>query len=369
MTFLRYRQICFFRQFRQGKTIVLRNMKLSTIASQSFHNDVSKKLVFVSKSTNIFENLAIEDWLYKNFDFETQSLLFIVVIGRHQNPWVEVNLKNMSENGVFLSRRNSGGGTVYHDRGNLNCSFFSSRARYNRKSNLENICQSMKCNWNLDLTISPREDILLNSYKVSGTASKLGHKNAYHHCTLLVDVDSTKLHHMLKVDQLGIKSNSTPSVRSPTLNLKSICSQISVDEIIQVLGNYYTRNSSAQFEGLINFVEPSEEKFPGIDMLKLSFSNWHWTYGKTPSFVVCWPLGEQSPELSIVVQNGQIERLDFQNMTIDKEHSRKLSELLLNQKLDNNLYNKILSSNVFEKMNDNCAKLKEMLFLLCLTSV
>ncbi len=130
-----------------------------------------------------------------------------VVIGRHQNPWVEVNLKNMSENGVFLSRRNSGGeytaylkiyccylmsnyyshfhtftgGTVYHDTGNLNCSFFSSRARYNRKSNLENICQSMKCNWNLDLMISPREDILLNSYKVSGTASKLGHKNAYHH--------------------------------------------------------------------------------------------------------------------------------------------------------------------------------------------
>jgi lipoate-protein ligase A len=88
MTFLRYRQICFFRQFRQGKTIVLRNMKLSTIASQSFHNDVSKKLVFVSKSTNIFENLAIEDWLYKNFDFETQSLLFMWV----NTPWFVINL-------------------------------------------------------------------------------------------------------------------------------------------------------------------------------------------------------------------------------------------------------------------------------------
>jgi lipoyltransferase 1 len=63
-------------------------MKLSTIASQSFHNDVSKKLVFVSKSTNIFENLAIEDWLYKNFDFETQSLLFMWV----NTPWLVINL-------------------------------------------------------------------------------------------------------------------------------------------------------------------------------------------------------------------------------------------------------------------------------------
>jgi|688.fasta_scaffold480650_1 lipoate-protein ligase A len=32
-----------------------------------------------------------------------------VVIGRHQNPWVEVNLKDMKKNGVLLSRRNSGG--------------------------------------------------------------------------------------------------------------------------------------------------------------------------------------------------------------------------------------------------------------------
>ena len=73
------------------------------------------------------------------------------------------------------------GGTVYHDTGNLNCSFFSSRARYNRRSNLEYICRSLKSNWNLDLTISQREDIVLNNFKVSGTAYKLGHKNAYHH--------------------------------------------------------------------------------------------------------------------------------------------------------------------------------------------
>ncbi len=63
-------------------------MKLSTIPNRSFHNDVSKKLVFVSKSTNIFENLALEDWLYKNFDFETQSLLFMWV----NTPWFVINL-------------------------------------------------------------------------------------------------------------------------------------------------------------------------------------------------------------------------------------------------------------------------------------
>ncbi len=167
-------------------------------------------MVYISRSTNIFENLALEDWFYHNFDFQNKSLLFMwinepcVVIGRHQNPWIEVNLQSLPHNSSNLSRRNSGGGTVYHDEGNLNCTFFSTRARYNRKSNLEIICKVLKEKWNLNVGISPREDILINDFqKVSGTASKLGHKNAYHHCTLLVDVDLENLNQILRVSKVS----------------------------------------------------------------------------------------------------------------------------------------------------------------------
>ena len=163
-----------------------------------------KRSVCISQSNDIFENLAFEDWLYHNYDFEAQSLLFLwinkpcVVIGRHQNPWIEVNQQNMIDSSVLLARRNSGGGTVYHDFGNLNFSFFTARTRYNRKQNLEFICDVLKKNWKLDVSLSTREDIVLDSaYKISGTASKLGHKTAYHHCTLLVNVDSSHLFKML----------------------------------------------------------------------------------------------------------------------------------------------------------------------------
>ncbi|KAI9565220.1 hypothetical protein GHT06_009002 [Daphnia sinensis] len=348
---------------------------VSIIATRSITDDVSKKSVFVSKSTNIFENLALEDWFYKNFDFENQSLLFMwvntpcVVIGRHQNPWLEVNLKNLSQNNVFLSRRNSGGGTVYHDQGNLNCSFFTSRVRYNRKSNLETICGSIRSHWNLNLTISPREDILFDSYKVSGTASKLGHRNAYHHCTLLVDVDSSLLHQMLNVHELGIQSNSTPSVRSPTMNLKACCPEISVDEVIHILGCYYIKNSPLCCQGF-DFVTPSEENFPGLDLIKQSFSAWQWIYGKTPSFSVCCPIGDQSSEVKIQVLNGKIERLHFQDVTVGKQDALKLSTLLVNQKLDSELHDVISNGNVFGTMGeDRFSKLKEILLALCLTSV
>jgi lipoyltransferase 1 len=132
------------------------------------------KSVFISQSDDIFTNLALEDWLYRNFDFTNHHVLLLwknspaVVIGRHQNPWLEANTAILSEHGIEIARRNSGGGTVYHDHGNLNLTFFTPRKHYSRKNNLELICRALFREWGLKTEISPREDIVINeSYKVS----------------------------------------------------------------------------------------------------------------------------------------------------------------------------------------------------------
>ena len=132
------------------------------------------KSVFISQSDDIFTNLALEDWLYRNFDFTKHHILLLwknspaVVIGRHQNPWLEANTAILSEHGIEIARRNSGGGTVYHDHGNLNLTFFTPREHYNRKNNLQLICRALLREWGLKTEISPREDIVINgSYKVS----------------------------------------------------------------------------------------------------------------------------------------------------------------------------------------------------------
>ena len=57
----------------------------------------------ISQSTDIFENLAFEDWIYSNLTFEYSGLLLFwrnnkcVVIGRHQNPWAECNVEACDE--------------------------------------------------------------------------------------------------------------------------------------------------------------------------------------------------------------------------------------------------------------------------------
>ncbi|KAL3272462.1 hypothetical protein HHI36_013942 [Cryptolaemus montrouzieri] len=166
-----------------------------------------KKTVLVSKSKDIFTNLALEDWFYRNFNFEKHHILLMwqsepcVVIGRHQNPYIEANiseLKNITENGVVLARRNSGGGTVYHDNGNLNLSFLTRRECYDRTYNLKIIVEAVKKECDIHIDINKREDLVINDCKVSGTAAKLGRPNSYHHCTLLVNVNKENLSKSLK---------------------------------------------------------------------------------------------------------------------------------------------------------------------------
>jgi lipoyltransferase 1 len=45
---------------------------------------------------------------------------------------------------------------------------------------------------------------LILGQQISGTAAKLGRPNAYHHCTLLVDVDKVKLGHALHKHHVSI---------------------------------------------------------------------------------------------------------------------------------------------------------------------
>ncbi|XP_022083547.1 lipoyltransferase 1, mitochondrial-like [Acanthaster planci] len=252
-------------------------------------------VVYESVSNDIFTNLAFEDWVYNNLDLSQTNLLLLwrndpcVVIGRHQNPWAECQLRQLWGSKVKLARRRSGGGTVYHDLGNLNCTFFTNRKHYLRKGNLELITNALKSRWpGLNVTVSCRDDILLdNFYKVSGSSSKLGRQIAYHHCTLLHSVNTSELKLLLHSEKEGMTNRATKSVQSAVKNLSNIDATIRYSTLVKVIAEKFYSQYHPLHEKKVYPVDPSSElDWPGVLSSREELTSWDWLYGKTPQFSV-----------------------------------------------------------------------------------
>eukprot|EP00093_Oithona_nana_P003959 03959.XXX_110716_108951_1 [CDS] Oithona nana genome sequencing. len=321
--------------------------------------------VFISQSNDVFTNLALEDWLYRHHDFAHKHLLLLwrndpcVVIGRHQNPWTESNVPFLRENKINLARRNSGGGTVYHDLGNLNCTFFTRRSKYDRRRNLDIICNAIGNVTNLDFSVNDREDIVLGhlgrDLKISGTAAKLGKDSAYHHCTVLVDVNECVLHDALHSKADGVESRATQSVRVPVKNLAAVSPNLSVGLLQEAVGWQFLRtNVQGEDDGYENsrgfqMVRPDNDWFPGLDQLRADFISHQWVFGKTPKFKVSKKfqvpqnifddiLNDEKMMIEIEVNKGVIVdvRLQMPPGLLDPE-LMDLSEVLLKMDFDGKL--------------------------------
>lgn len=279
-----------------------KSKQLSSSDIKKIPDSEVRKSVFISQSNDIYSNLALEDWIYRNFDFAHHHILMLwinsptVVIGRHQNPFAEANVSALMRNGVELARRNSGGGAVYHDLGNLNCTFFTPRARYDRKYNLNLITRALYREYGISADISDRDDITLMGKKISGTAAKLGQPNAYHHCTLLVNSNKLHLGESLVKDNAEVISKATASVPSPIKNLADANRTVNIQQLLSAIGYEFLRTPATQLtdggRDLLmkqlgfQLINPTEKWFPGIGELRANFASWDWRIGKTPKFSV-----------------------------------------------------------------------------------
>lgn len=320
-----------FRQFSEDLQRVNNNSVAPNKIKRNSNEDIANcnlgKSVLISQSHDIFTNLALEDWFYRNFDFTRNHILMLwtnnpcVVVGRHQNPFAEANSSKLKSNGIALARRNSGGGTVYHDLENINLTFFTPRQRYDRNYNLNIITRALLRGWDIKAEITTRDDIVLNGNKISGTAAKLGRTNAYHHCTLLVNTNKERLIGALVKDDVEIISRATTSIRSPVKNLKDANYYVDVKQLQTAIGCEYLKASETGLDvndqrsadqQKIHMVNPTESLYPGLNKIRDEFASWEWRFGKTPKFTVIKPLTIESNEiihnfkLKINVEAGKI---------------------------------------------------------------
>ncbi|MFA6904802.1 MAG: lipoate--protein ligase family protein, partial [Sphaerochaeta sp.] len=150
-----------------------------------------KNAIYLATSHDCAANLAGEAYM---LTLEYDHILFLwvndpcIVIGRYQNPFSECNLKNMEEHNVQLVRRQSGGGAVYHDRGNLCFTLIGNKETTTKEENFSLVLKAL-ANLGLHCELSGRNDILLDGKKISGNAFQTTATKFCHHGTLLVSSD------------------------------------------------------------------------------------------------------------------------------------------------------------------------------------
>lgn len=260
--------------------------------------------VYFSRSHDPYLNLSIEHQILQK-SHKDSTVLFLytnspcVVIGRNQNPWLEVNLPLLQQKtgpddpqvrvgtepgpDVHLVRRRSGGGTVFHDEGNLNYSVVCPPKAFTRDKHAEMVVRALR-RFNPRARVNERHDIVLDQgelqegsfgtasadthrtlytsdskppLKVSGSAFKLTASRSLHHGTCLLA--SPNLGHISNLlnspARSYMKAKGVDSVRSPVGNVFSGQEQNrrqSLEaEIVKQFANIYTfgRDTLASFSG------------------------------------------------------------------------------------------------------------------------
>jgi len=276
----------------------------------------SKIRIITSVSDDPWYNLAFEEYLLGQVQ-EGEVILYLwqnkdtVVIGRNQNAWRECRCQLLEENGGKLARRLSGGGAVFHDLGNLNFTFLMDRKLYNPPKQLQVILTAVK-KMGIDAEFSGRNDLVVDSKKFSGNAFYFTDKTAYHHGTILIDSDFSKLVKYLQVSKEKIKSKGIDSVRSRVVNLRELNFDLTIKAMKQALKESFVDN----YKGLraehtnnlgSKIVDPSQMK--ELDELYEKYSSWEWRFGNSPNFDITYEerFDWGGLELCFTLENGLVE--------------------------------------------------------------
>ncbi len=243
-------------------------------------------LCIASESNNPFFNLAIEEILLKSSKDEYLILGInspSVIIGKHQVAHLEVNTEFISKNSIPVIRRISGGGTVYHDQGNLNFTFIrqsESGKQVDFPKNTQPVIDFLD-SVGVDARFEGKNDLKVGGLKISGNAEHVHRNRVLHHGTLLFSTSLEMLRSCIRKDTSCYKSRAVASNPSSVTNLNGMLSQFKdIFEFREGMMDYFIKNLP-----LSERYELSDDEIIEAEALAESkFRTWEWNWAYGPEY-------------------------------------------------------------------------------------
>ncbi len=303
---------------------------------------------FYSRTTDSAFNLALEELLVKDISDE---LFFLwqnapaVIIGRNQNTLAEINTDFIRSNNINVTRRNTGGGAVYHDLGNINYSYitnFEEGKSINFADFAVPVIKTL-AELGINAEFSGRNDILIDGKKISGSAqSRIGDRILFHG-TMLFDTNIEDLVNALNVSGVKISGKGIASVRSRVTNIKEHLSQtLTVEDFI----NAISASLRKQFNITSDYIVPQEIIEKAENLANTKYRTAEWNYGNSPQFNYekSQKFTGGSVTLHLEIQKGTITNAKFSGDFFSRTDVAFLEQMLANADLSVTNISNILES-------------------------
>ena len=261
-----------------------------------------------SDTDNPYYNLALEEFLLKNRT-EEYFILSInntcVVAGKHQCLHREADTRFVTENNIPVLRRITGGGTVFHDRGNLNFCFIRN-AEPGRQIDYQRHLLPVTgylAKFGIETTIRG-SDVITNGLKISGNAEHVFRSRVLHHGTLLWEASLENLHNCIRKDTSSYKTRAVPSRPTPVTNLSGRLKKFrNISEFRSDMLDYFLNTVESTSAYNLN-----NEEIEGIDMLSEKYRTWEWNYAYGPEYEFSneIKIRDRNVRYSLIVKDGII---------------------------------------------------------------